>query len=92
VSAPVLTLIAQWRNTADVWADPNCSASSDRRTKDGWVRWRGRLRNEPGEALVIGSSAGGTRSLGDQVLQHPCCQRMGRALPPGSGQHREGVG
>jgi hypothetical protein len=22
VSAPVLTLIAQWRNTADVWADP----------------------------------------------------------------------
>jgi hypothetical protein len=26
VSAPVLTLIAQWRNTADVWADPELLA------------------------------------------------------------------
>ena len=35
VSAPVLTLIAQWRNTADVWADPELLAALRAPHEDG---------------------------------------------------------
>ncbi|MGW6196244.1 hypothetical protein ACWF0M_08855 [Kribbella sp. NPDC055110] len=35
VSAPVLTLIAQWRNTADVWADPELLAILRSPREDG---------------------------------------------------------
>jgi len=92
VAAPVLTLIAQWRNTAEVWADPELLGILRSPHEDGLGPVARRLSNQPAKRGDRVAPPAGPDHWEIKYYNPLLSKGWEEPLPPGSGQHREGVG